>query len=98
MFGNIRRPEVRGAQARLEAWTRERFGLPPAAMVIAAELACRTPGCPPVETVVMFWEADDARHRFRLFKPMAEVTEADLPYRWMKPALLDEDALGLACC
>lgn len=98
MFGNIRRPGARAAQARVEAWTRARFALAPEATVLAIELACRIPGCPPVETVVTFWEGEGARYRFKLFKPLADVAEDDLPFRWLKPALLDEDELGLSCC
>lgn len=98
MFGNVRRAGAREAKARVEAWTRERFALGPDAVVEAAQFACQTPGGPPVETVVVFEEGDGVRHRFKLFKPMHAVVEDDLPFRWLKPALVDEDGLGLACC
>ena len=96
MFGNVRRRAE--AQARVETWTRARFGLGPGAMALAAEVACPVPGCPPVETVVAFWDATGTRHRFKVFKPLPEVAEDDIPFAWLKPALMDEDDLGLACC
>lgn len=96
VFGNVRRRV--SAQARVEALARARFGLGPAAVVMAAEIACEVPGCPPIETVVAFWDEEGMRYRFKVFKPIADVAEDDIPYAWLKPALLDEEELGLACC
>ena len=56
--------------------------------VMVAEVACGLPGCPPLETVVAFWTADDRRHQFKLFKPVAEVVSDDLPFAWLKDALV----------
>jgi nitrate reductase delta subunit len=86
------------ARRRVEDWTRTRFELGENCTVMAAELACGVPGCPPVETVVAFWTADGTRYRFKVFRPLAEVVEDDVPWRWLLPALRDEDGLGLACC
>lgn len=96
VFGNVRGRIA--AQARVEAMTRERFGLGPAAVVMAAELACQVPGCPPIETVVAFWDEDGVRYRFKVFKPIAAVDGDDIPFAFLKPALVDEEELGLACC
>jgi hypothetical protein len=46
------------------------------------------PGCPPLETVVAFWTEDDRRHQFKLFKPVEEVVSDDLPFAWLKDALV----------
>jgi hypothetical protein len=73
---------------RVRAWTRERFGLADVLPVVVAEIACGLPGCPPLETVVGFWTEDDRRHQFKLFKPVAEVVYDDLPFAWLKDALL----------
>jgi len=96
VFGNVRRRIA--AQARVEALTRARFGLGPADLVMAAEVACVVPGCPPVETVVAFEDGDGVAYRFKVFKPIGAVDEGDIPFAWLKPALLDEEELGLACC
>ena len=58
--------------------------------------ACGLPGCPPIETVVAFWTEDDRRHQFKLFKPVEEVVPDDLPFAWLREALVftgEED-----CC
>lgn len=86
------------AAARVRDWTRERFGLSDHAVILVAEVNCQVPGCPPVETVVAFWNDDETRYRLKIFKPVAEVQSADLPVRWLLPTLLDEDELGCDCC
>lgn len=84
-----RAAEIAAAQ-RLKAWTRRRFALPTDCTIFAAEVACGLPGCPPIETVVSFWTAPDRRHSFKVFKPMCEVAEVDLPPSWMKDAIICE--------
>ena len=91
-------PEHREALQRVGAWTRERFGLPEAASILVTELTCGLPGCPPLETVVAFWTEGPTRHQFKLFKPVREVVEDDLPPSWMKPALVVDEESGLECC
>jgi hypothetical protein len=89
-----RTPEHLAAAERVRAWTRARFSLPEDAVIMATEVACGLPGCPPLETVVVFWT--DRRHRFKLFKRLGDVTEDDLPFGWLKDALaadVDND-----CC
>ena len=72
---------------RIAEWTRVRFSLPQDGVVMVSEMACPQPGCPPLETVVVFWENDD-RYQFKFFKIALEVSEEDLPPYWMKPGLL----------
>jgi len=58
MLGPARKsPERLLALDRVEEWTRERFALPGDAAVHVWEIACAVPGCPPVETVAVFWIA-----------------------------------------
>ena len=80
-------PTALEALKRLRGWTRERFALAAQDTVQAAEKTCEVPGCPPLQTVVIFWTAPGGRHQFKVFKPAAEVLPADLPYAWMKDAL-----------
>ena len=86
------------AVGRVQAWTRERYDLPERATVMVLELVCRRPGCPPLETVVAFWDADDQRRHFKVFKPIAEVVVDDLPPFWLKDVLCAEPADDFACC
>jgi hypothetical protein len=92
------RPDRLAALDRLREWTRVRFKLPDEAAILVSEVACALPGCPPLETVVAFWTDNDTRHHFKLFKPVAEVLEEDLPPSWMKPALVAIEGAGLECC
>jgi hypothetical protein len=86
------------AVGRVQAWTRERYGLPDGATVMVLELACRRPDCPPLETVVAFWDEDDQRRHFKVFKPIAAVALDDLPPAWLKDALCAESSDDFACC
>jgi hypothetical protein len=91
-------PEHREALRRVKDWTRVRFGLTDDATILVTEIACAVPGCPPVDTVVAFWTEGDRRHHFKVFKPAAEVTEEDLPPRWMKDRLIEDEVFGCPCC
>jgi nitrate reductase delta subunit len=81
---------------RVREAVRAHFRLGDAAILVA-ELACAVPGCPPVETVIAFW-ATERRHHFKVFKPVAEVAESDLPPVWFMPALAVPDDFQCDCC
>ncbi len=100
MFGSVRRNDpARLAHAdRLSAWTRARFALAPGTVVSVAELACTLPGCPPVETAVMFWTADGGHYHFKVFKRVEEVVEDDLPPAWYRDALAVVPGMECSCC
>src|SRR5215211_3623236 len=99
MLATFRKKEVpRDALDRVKSWTRERFDLPEDAPVFVSEVACGVPGCPPLETVVAFWTDAGKRHHFKLFKPVNEIAEEDLPPRWMKNALVESEIFGCECC
>jgi hypothetical protein len=89
-------PEHSAALERVRGWVRRRFALGDAAILVA-EVACVVPGCPPIETVIAFW-SDERRHHFKVFKPVAEVAEDDLPPHWLKPALAVPDDFYCECC
>ena len=86
------------AFGKVRQWTRERFALPADATVLVSEMACALPGCPPLETHVLFLGSNGSRHHFRIFKPVTGVLPDDLPYAWLKDALVVPDGAGCACC
>ena len=85
------------ALERVRTWTRERFKLAPETAILVSELECRLPGCPPLETVIAFWD-EDKRHHFKLFKPVKQVVLDDLPFTWMKSELVVPDDFSCECC
>jgi len=90
-------PDHFAALDRVREWTRARFKLAEDTAIMVSQVSCRLPGCPPLETVVAFW-VDDKRHQFKLFKPVTEVVDDDLPPSWMKDALVALDGFGCDCC
>jgi hypothetical protein len=96
--GFRRKPPGHAAAAeRVREWTRARFALPDDATIMVAEFTCAVPGCPPLETLIAFW-IESARHHFKVFKPVEEVAEDDLPPAWLKGALADTEGFGCECC
>jgi hypothetical protein len=96
------RPSQRSADhsatlKRVRGWTRARFALADDETVMVSEIVCTVPGCPPIETHVVFWTAA-GRHHFQVFKPLAEVVEDDLPPAFMKNALVALDGIECSCC
>jgi hypothetical protein len=85
------------ALERVRDWTRARFKLADDETVMVSEIACSVPGCPPIETHVVFWTGA-GRHHFKIFKPLAETTEDDLPPAFMKNALVWAEGLECSCC
>ncbi len=81
-----RSPACHEALARVREWTRER-----------SEIACGLPGCPPLETVVVFW-IGETRHHFKFFKPVREVVVGDFPPAWLRTALAVPDGFECDCC
>lgn len=82
----------------VKAITRTRLELDDDTAVLVAQVACASPGCPPLETIVTFWTAEGLRHQFKVFKPVALVTAEDLPFRWMRPTLAALEGYGCDCC
>jgi nitrate reductase delta subunit len=99
MLGFIKKtPQHSAALAQVRAWTRERFKLAEDETILVTEVSCQVPGCPPLETVVAFWTEGDKRHHFKVFKPVAEVVEDDLPPAFMKSALAASEDIDCTCC
>lgn len=83
---------------RLKDVVRGHFRLSEDDAIMVSELSCQVPGCPPVETLIAFWCADGQRRHLKIFKPLVDVTPADLPPWWMKNALIHDEAAGIDCC
>ena len=98
-LGALRRePAFFAARSRLKGWVRERFALEAHATVEVRELESTLPGFPPRETVVEFLAGTGMRHHFKVFKPLEEVREEDLPPGWMKDALAIPQGYECDCC
>jgi hypothetical protein len=82
---------------RVRGWARTRFALTDDETVMVSEMACGVPGCPPVETHLVFWTGA-GRHHFKIFKPLADVVEDDLPPAFMKNALVALEGVDCDCC
>lgn len=62
---------------RLKGWAREMLGLGDDVALTVMQLNCAEDDCPDVETVVGVLEQGNQR-KFKVFKPLAEVTRDDL--------------------
>ena len=91
------RPSRLEAAERVKAWTRERFGLA-ADTLLVTEVESAVPGFPPLHTVVAFWSAQRKHYHFRVFKPLEQVTEDDIPPSWYRDALAVTPGVDCACC
>jgi nitrate reductase delta subunit len=97
-FPSARQRDIRSAaNERLRDWTRARFKLADDETIMVSEITCSVPGCPPIETHVVFW-TDAGRHHFKIFKPLAEAVEDDLPPAFMKNALVATEGEDVYCC
>jgi len=92
-----KRPDDGAAVDRVRDWTRARFKLADDETVMVAQIACGVPGCPPIETHLVFWTAA-GRHHYKIFKPLAQVSEDDLPPAFMKNALVALEGADCDCC
>ncbi|MGE0036396.1 MAG: hypothetical protein AB7S93_12235 [Xanthobacteraceae bacterium] len=90
-------PERSASLDCVREWVRGRFALPEESAILVAEVTCAVPGCPPIETVIAFW-SDERRYHLKIFKPVAEVVEDDLPPSWYKGALAVPEDFECDCC
>jgi hypothetical protein len=98
-FGALRKGVAHlEAVERVKDATRERFALGDGDTILVTESAPALPGFPPHETKVVFWTADGARHHFKVFKPVEEVADADVPPAWMRQALTAAEGVECPCC
>src|SRR5215470_17530568 len=92
-----RTPAHQHACDRVRLWTRLRFRLPDDTTILVSEIACSLPGCPPLETVIAFWD-NAQRFHFKIFKPVMEIASDDLPFAWQKDSLAVPIDFQCDCC
>jgi hypothetical protein len=88
-------PSRAEAASRVKAWTRGRFG---DVTVLVSEVESGAPGFPPLSTVVSFWTAERKHYHFRVFKPLEQVVEDDIPPSWYRDALAMAPGVDCGCC
>jgi hypothetical protein len=93
----IPNPNRADAAARVKQWTRERFALSDATLLVS-EVESATPGFPRLHTVVAFWTAERKHYHFRVFKPLEQVAEDDIPPAWYRDALAVVPGIDCSCC
>ena len=99
MLAPFQKSRDRGeAASRVKRWVRTRFALADDTTLLVTELENAQPGFPPISTVVTFWTAEKKHYHFRVFKPLGEVTEADIPPAWYREALAVTPGVDCACC
>ncbi|MBC8022933.1 MAG: hypothetical protein H7Y14_07425 [Burkholderiales bacterium] len=86
------------AVERVKDATRVRFALGPGDTILVAESVPALAGFPPHETKVVFWTADGTRHHFKVFKPVEEVADDDVPPAWMRESLTLAEGVECSCC
>src|ERR1700730_10757112 len=96
-FSKKRAGDNGAAASRVRAWTRTPWALTDEETVMVSEVACGVPACPPIETHLVFWTGA-GRHHFKIFKPLADVIEDDLPPAFMKNALVALEGVDCDCC
>jgi hypothetical protein len=91
-------PDRLDAASQVKRWTRERFGLNNDTTILVSELESTIPGFPPLHTVIAFWTAERKHYHFRVFKPLEEVAEQDVPPSWYRDALAVTEGVQCNCC
>jgi hypothetical protein len=86
------------AATRVKRWTRERFSLGSDSTILVSELESAVPGFPALHTVVAFWTAERRHYHFRVFKPLQEVVQGDVPPAWYREALAVSEGFQCECC
>ena len=91
-------PSRLDAATQVKRWTRERFSLTADSTILVSELESAVPGFPPLHTVVAFWTAERKHYHFRVFKPLQEVVQDDVPPAWYREALAVTPGARCDCC
>lgn len=77
LFGG-RRTIAPDRAACIKAWARTLWALSDETTVMVAELECREPGCPPIETVIAVLEGPGRTTQYKIHKAADEVSQADV--------------------
>ena len=84
-----------GDISRVEALVRAQYSVDESEIILVSQDPGFKPGFPPVETNVIFFK-NETRYRLKIFSPVAQVMQKDLPIGWLLPSL--EDIGEGECC
>lgn len=76
LFSQKAKPNVEHV-ARVKAWVAQSMAIPPSSTVMVTELACKEPGCPPLETIIALLDGTTQR-KHTLHKAVSDVTLDDV--------------------
>jgi hypothetical protein len=62
----------------IKSWVRSRLQLEDDAVIMVTELECSEPGCPPMHTIIAVMLGPGQNQRYKIHKPVAEVTADDI--------------------
>jgi hypothetical protein len=62
----------------VKMWAREIFVLTDDETIIVTELACEDAFCPDVMTLIVFWDKQNLRKEYRIYKAMRFITHKDV--------------------
>lgn len=77
LFGGQRTISMDQAD-RIKAWVRAVFHLNDETTIMVTELACREPGCPPIETVIALLKGPGDTRQYKIHKTADEIDVADI--------------------
>lgn len=77
LLSSATRPDP-AAVARVKVWVFESFQLPEEAIVKVMELRCAEEDCPDVESVIALFGEFGQTRKFKLLKPVEEITREDV--------------------
>lgn len=70
--------KVENFSQKLKQLTRIVFEIAENDMVMVSELSCAEPFCPDVMTLIAFWEGNNQRKEYRIYKQMRFITKHDV--------------------
>jgi hypothetical protein len=62
----------------IKAWAKEIFALSDETVMMTTELACEEAFCPDVMTLIAFWDSNNLRKEYRIYKAMRFITQNDV--------------------
>ncbi len=71
--------------ALVKRWVKEQFSLSEEATILASELRCGDPGCPPHETVIVIVSEESKARQYKINKPIAMLRESDITALVLSP-------------
>ena len=63
---------------RLKQWVQVVFDRPHDDVIMVSELSCSEPFCPDVMTLFVFWEENNLRKEYRMYKQLRFISQRDV--------------------